>query len=103
MWCLLHPPLGVGASRTARIGPPGGDASSSSVALPRVDGGLDTSATYPTRAVSPERGVGDRGGDSALLVLPARSLKFAEEAASTARSALLRAIQVSRSILALIP
>ena len=31
--------------------PPGGDASSSSGALPRVDGGPDTSATYPTRAV----------------------------------------------------
>ena len=38
-----------------------------------------------------ERDVGDRGGDSALLVLPARSLKAAEEAASTTRSTLLRA------------
>jgi hypothetical protein len=40
-----------------------------------VDEGLDTSATYPTRVVSLERSVGDRGGDSALLVLLARSLK----------------------------
>jgi hypothetical protein len=30
-----------------------------------------------------EHGVGDRGGDSALLVLPAWSLKAAKEAAST--------------------